>query len=73
MPVVKAASAPGLLSVSRFPGLARLDHVHADRLLRAGGGLPRQGEGHGVPASLAASSFLALFGAMTVKGPPSRP
>lgn len=71
IPVVKAASAIGLLSVYRFPGLARLTtfmltgyfvlavafHLHARDWS---------------PGLVAASSFLGLFGAMTVKGPPVR-
>lgn len=68
LPVVKLASAVGLLSVSRFPGLARLTtamltlyfvlavgaHVRVrDRLVNA------------APAV----AFLVTFAALTVKGP----
>lgn len=68
LPVVKAAAAIGLLSVFRFPALARLTtavltlyfvlavgaHIRArDRLVNA------------IPAA----SFLATFAAMTLKGP----
>ncbi len=68
LPVVKAAAAVGLLSVTWFPALARLTtamltlyfilavgaHVRArDKIVNA------------VPAA----SFLVLFAAMTVKGP----
>ncbi|MBS4729513.1 DoxX family protein [Mycobacterium sp. SM1] len=68
LPVVKAAAALGLLSVFRFPGLARLTtamltlyfvlavgaHIRArDRVLNA------------VPAA----ALLTTFAAMTVKGP----
>jgi hypothetical protein len=67
-PVVKAAAAVGLLSVLRFPGLARLTtamltlyfvvavgaHVRAhDRLV------------NGIPAA----AFLATFALMTIQGP----
>jgi hypothetical protein len=70
LPVVKAASAIGLLSVTRFPALARLTtamltlyfvlavsaHVRAkDRPV------------NGIPAA----SFLATYALMTVKGPDS--
>lgn len=68
LPVVKAASAVGLLSVTRFPALARLTtamltlyfifavgaHVRVrDRVVNA------------IPAA----SFLTLFALMTAKGP----
>jgi hypothetical protein len=68
LPLVKAASAIGLLSVSWFPALARLTtamltlyfvcavgaHIRArDKVLNA----------------LPAASFLATFAVMTVKGP----
>ncbi|OBJ51311.1 DoxX family protein [Mycobacterium sp. 1423905.2] len=67
MPVAKAASAVGLVSVTRFPGLARLTtamltlyfvlavaaHVRVRDFLR------------GIPAV----AFFALFAAMTAKGP----
>lgn len=72
IPVVKAASAVGLLSVYRFPALARLTtfmltvyfilavafHVRARDWSRN---------------LVAASSLLGLFGAMTVKGPTVNP
>lgn len=71
LPVVKAASAIGLLSVYRFPALARLTtsmltvyfvlavafHVRARDWS---------------PSLVAAASFLGLFGTMTVKGPSVR-
>lgn len=68
LPVVKAAAAAGLLSVTRFPWLARLTtamltvyfalavgaHIRAqDRMINAG----------------PAAAFLATFAAMTAKGP----
>jgi hypothetical protein len=68
LPAVKAAAAVGLLSVTRFPALARLTtamltlyfvlavgaHVRArDKLVNA----------------LPAASFLATFAVMTAKGP----
>lgn len=71
LPVVKIAAALGLLSVFRFPGLARLTtamltlyfalavaaHVRVrDRVVNT------------VPAA----SFLVTFAAMTVKGPDTR-
>jgi hypothetical protein len=68
LPVVNAAAAVGLLSVFRFPGLARLttlmltvyfalavtSHVRARDWS---------------PSMVAASAFLGLYGAMTVQGP----
>ena len=45
IPFVKVASAIGLLSVYRFPGIGAAHHVDADRLLRAGGRVPHQGQG----------------------------
>lgn len=68
LPVVKTAAAIGLLSVTRFPGLARLTtamltlyftlalsaHIRVrDKIVNA----------------LPAASFLVLFATMTVKGP----
>jgi len=68
IPIVKIASAVGLLSVFRFPALARLTtfmltvyFVLAVAFhIRARDWSPGLG---------AASSFLALYAAMTVKGP----
>lgn len=68
IPVVKAASAVGLLSVYRFPGLARLTtFMLTVYFVLAVGSHIRARDWS--PGLVAASSFLGLFGAMTVKGP----
>lgn len=68
IPIVKAASAVGLLSVLRFPALARLTTfmLTVYFVLAVGSHLRVRDFS---PNLLAASSFLALFGAMTVQGP----
>lgn len=68
LPVVKAAAAVGLLSVTRFPGLARLTTAMLTLyfVLAVGAHVRvRDKVVNGVPAAL----FLALFAAMTVRGP----
>lgn len=71
IPVVKAASAIGLLSVYRFPWLARLTtFMLTVYFVLAVGSHVRAKDWS--PGLLAASSFLALFGAMTVQGPTGR-
>lgn len=68
IPVVKAASAIGLLSVVRFPALARLTtFMLTVYFVLAVGSHIRAKDWS--PGLVAASSFLGLFGAMTVKGP----
>ncbi|WP_349269004.1 hypothetical protein MPNTM1_04270 [Mycolicibacterium parafortuitum] len=68
LPVVKAASALGLLSVYRFPKLARLTTLMLTvYFVLATGSHIRARDWS--PGLVAASSFLGLFGAMTVKGP----
>ncbi|MFB1297456.1 DoxX family protein [Mycobacterium sp. pW049] len=68
IPIVKAASAVGLLSVFRFPALARLTtFMLTIYFVLAVGSHVRAKDWS--PGLVAASSFLALFGAMTVKGP----
>jgi hypothetical protein len=68
IPVVKAASAVGLLSVFRWPALARLTtFMLTVYFVLAAGSHVRARDWS--PGLVAASSFLALFGAMTVKGP----
>lgn len=68
IPWVKAASAVGLLSVFRFPWLARLTtFMLTVYFVLAVGSHIRVKDWS--PGLVAASSFLALFGAMTVKGP----
>jgi hypothetical protein len=68
LPVVKAASAVGLLSVFRFPGLARFTTfmLTAYFVLAVSAHVRAKDWS---PALVAASWFLALFGTMTVKGP----
>ena len=69
LPVVKAASAVGLLSVFRFPALARLTtFMLTVYFVLAMSAHVRAKDWS--PALVAASSLLVLFGTMTVKGPP---
>ncbi|WAC89489.1 DoxX family protein [Mycobacterium sp. Aquia_213] len=68
LPVVKAAAAVGLLSVTRFPGLARLTTAMLTLyfVLAVGAHVRvRDKVVNGLPAAL----FLTLVAAMTVKGP----
>lgn len=69
IPVVKAASAVGLLSVFRYPGLARLTTLMLTVyfVLAVSAHVRAKDWSLGL---VAASSFLALYGAMTAKGPP---
>ena len=72
IPVVKAASAIGLLSVFRWPWLARLTtFMLTVYFMLAVGSHVRARDWS--PGLVAASSFLALFGAMTVRGPDVTP
>lgn len=72
IPVVKAASAIGLLSVFRWPWLARLTtFMLTVYFVLAVGSHVRARDWS--PGLVAASSFLALFGAMTVRGPDVTP
>jgi DoxX-like protein len=68
LPVVKAAAAVGLLSIIRFPALARLTTAMLTLyfVLAVGAHVRvRDKVVNGLPAAI----FLALFAAMTVKGP----
>ena len=68
LPVVKAAAAVGLLSIIRFPALARLTTAMLTLYFALAVGAHirvRDKVVNGLPAAL----FLALFAAMTVKGP----
>jgi DoxX-like family len=67
-PVVKAAAAVGLLSVNRFPALARLTTAMLTLyfILAVGAHVRVRDK---VPNTLPAATFLALVAAMTVKGP----
>lgn len=68
IPFVKAASALGLLSVFRFPALARLTtFMLSVYFVLAVGSHIRARDWS--PGLVAASSFLGLYAAMTVKGP----
>ena len=71
IPPVKAASAVGLLSVSRFPWLARLTTAMLTvYFVLAVGAHIRAGD---KPVNaLPAAGFLATFATMTVKGPSVR-
>jgi hypothetical protein len=68
LPVVKAAAAVGLLSVTWFPALARLTTAMLTVyfVLAVGAHVRVRDK---VVNALPAVSFLALFAAMTVKGP----
>lgn len=68
IPVVKAAAAVGLLSVFRFPALARLTTFMLTVYFVLAVAFHVKAKDWS-PALVAASSFLALYGAMTVKGP----
>lgn len=70
LPVVKAAAAVGLASVNRFPALARLTTAMLTVYFALAVGAHirvRDKVANAVPAVL----FLALFAAMTAKGPES--
>ncbi|KUI40274.1 DoxX family protein [Mycobacterium sp. GA-2829] len=71
IPVVKVASAVGLLSVFRWPALTRLTTfmLTVYFVLAAGSHVRVRDWSPGLAAS---SSLLALFAAMTVKGPDLR-
>ncbi|OBJ55191.1 DoxX family protein [Mycobacterium asiaticum] len=70
LPVVKAASAVGLASVTRYPALARLTTALLTLyfVLALGAHIRVRDK---VANSLPAALFLALFAAMTAKGPES--
>ena len=68
IPYVKAASAVGLLSVYRLPWLARLTTFMLTVYFVLAVGFHIRAKDWS-PGLVAASSFLALYGAMTVKGP----
>ena len=68
IPFVKVASAIGLLSVDRFPGLARLTTLMLTVYFVLAVGFHIRARDWS-PGLAAASSFLALYAAMTVKGP----
>lgn len=70
LPIVKVASALGLLSVHRFPALARLTTAALTLyFVLAVGAHVRVRDS--IPNTVPAASFLALFAAMTAKGPGS--
>jgi DoxX-like family len=68
LPVVKAASAVGLLSVTRFPALARLTTAMLTLyfVLAVGAHIRVRDK---VVNTIPAASFLATFAVMTAKGP----
>ena len=68
LPIVKAASAVGLASVYRFPWLARLTTFMLTVYFMLAVGFHIKARDWS-PGLVAASSFLGLYGAMTVKGP----
>jgi hypothetical protein len=68
LPVVKAAAAVGLLSVTRFPALARLTTAMLTLyfVLAVGAHIRARDK---VVNTIPAASFLATFAVMTVQGP----
>jgi hypothetical protein len=68
LPVVKAAAAIGLLSVTRFPALARLTTAMLTLyfVLAVGAHIRARDK---VVNAIPAASFLTTFAVMTVKGP----
>jgi hypothetical protein len=68
LPVVKAAAAVGLLSVTRFPGLARLTTAMLTLYFTLALGAHIRARDKIVNA-LPAATFLATFAAMTIEGP----
>lgn len=68
IPVVKVASALGLASVYRFPALARLTTFMLTVYFVLAVAFHVRAKDYS-PGLLAASAFLALYGAMTAKGP----
>jgi len=72
LPVVKAAAAVGLLSVNRFPALARLTTAMLTLYFALAVGWHIKARDK-VVNGLPAAAFLATFAAMTVKGPQRRP
>lgn len=68
LPIVKAASAIGLLSVHRFPVLARVTTAALTLyfILAVGSHIRVRDS---IPNTVPAASFLALFAAMTLQGP----
>lgn len=68
LPVAKAASAVGLLSVTRFPGLARLTTAMLTLYFVFALGAHIRARDFSVRA-VPAASFLALFAVMTARGP----
>jgi hypothetical protein len=68
LPVVKVAAAIGLVSVTRFPALARLTTAMLTLYFALAVGAHIRARDKPVNA-IPAASFLATFAAMTVKGP----
>jgi hypothetical protein len=71
LPIVKGASAIGLLAVYRFPALARLTTFMCTIYFVLAVAFHVRAKDWS-PGLVAAASFLGLFGAMTVKGPDVR-
>jgi hypothetical protein len=71
LPVVKAASALGLMSVFRYPALARFTTFMLTLYFVAAVGFHVRAKDWS-PGLVAASSFLLLYGAMTATGPSGR-
>jgi hypothetical protein len=70
LPIVKVASAVGLLSARRFPALARLTTAALTLyfVLAVGAHIRVRDS---IPNTIPAATFLTLFATMTVKGPSS--
>lgn len=70
LPLVKVASALGLLSVFRFPALARLTTAMLALYFAVAVGFHVRARDT-IPNTAPAAAFLAVFTAMTVTGPDS--
>lgn len=70
LPIVKAASAVGLLSANRFPVLARVTTAALTLYFTLAVGAHIRVR-DSIPNTAPAALFLALFATMTLAGPPS--
>jgi DoxX-like protein len=68
LPIAKGASAIGLLAVHRFPALARLTTLMCTMYFVLAVAFHIKAKDWS-PGLVAATGFLGLYGAMTVKGP----
>lgn len=71
LPIAKGASAIGLLTVYRFPALARLTTLMCTVYFSLAVAVHVKAKDWS-PGLVAATGFLGLYGALTVKGPANR-